>query len=108
MVGVGAATLAARTASAQAIGFKAPRLQAGRITVLVNSGDGLRVRALGEAYTSHTGTTVEVLELPYDQSFQKLQIALSQGTDAYDVASLDDPWIPQFAGNRFLVNLAEM
>ena len=49
-----------------------------------------------------------MLELPYDQSFQKLQIALSQKTDAYDLASLDDPWIPQFAGNKFLVNLDDM
>jgi multiple sugar transport system substrate-binding protein len=108
VVGVGAAGLTATAVSAHSVGFQAPRLQASRITVLVNSGDGVRVRALGEAYTSHTGTAVEVLELPYDQSFQKLQIALSQGTDAYDVASLDDPWIPQFAGNRFLVNLDEM
>jgi multiple sugar transport system substrate-binding protein len=98
----------ATSASAHSVGFQAPRLQSSRITVLVNSGDGVRVRALGEAYTSHTGTAVDVLELPYDQSFQKLQIALSQGTDAYDVASLDDPWIPQFAGNRFLVNLQAM
>ena len=107
-VGIGAASLTGTVASARTISFQAPRLQASRITVLVNSGDGVRVRALGESYTSHTGTTVEVLELPYDQSFQKLQIALSQGTDAYDVASLDDPWIPQFAGNRFLVNLDEL
>ena len=107
-VGIGAASLAATSASARTLGFQAPRLQASTITVLVNSGDGLRVRALGESYTSHTGTAVDVLELPYDQSFQKLQIALSQGTDAYDVASLDDPWIPQFAGNRFLINLDEM
>lgn len=107
-VGLGAASLTTAGASAHTLGFQAPRLQASRITVLVNSGDGVRVRALGESYTSHTGTTVEVLELPYDQSFQKLQIALSQGSDAYDVASLDDPWIPQFAGNRFLVNLSEL
>jgi multiple sugar transport system substrate-binding protein len=109
-LGVGAASLlgvAAASAASETV-FAAPLLEAGHITVLVNSGDGLRVRALGDSYTSHTGTTVEVLELPYDQSFQKLQIALSQGTDAYDVASLDDPWIPQFAGNRFLINLDEM
>ena len=107
-VGLGVSSLTATAASAHTIGFQAPRLQASQITVLVNSGDGVRVRALGDAYTSHTGTSVEVLELPYDQSFQKLQIALSQGSDAYDVASLDDPWIPQFAGNRFLVNLDEL
>jgi len=109
-LGVGAANLvgvAAASAAGKSV-FAAPLLAGGNITVLVSSGNGTAARALGESYTSHTGTTVEVLELPYDQTFQKLQIALSQGADAYDVASLDDPWIPQFAGNRFLVNLDEM
>src|SRR2546430_2406249 len=109
-LGVGAASLlgvAGASAAAETI-FAAPLLAGGQITVLVSSGNGTAVRALGDSYTSHTGTTVEVLELPYDQTFQKLQITLSQGADAYDVASLDDPWIPQFAGNRFLVNLDEM
>ena len=107
-VGLGAASLTTGAASAHSIGFQAPLFQASKITVLVSSGNGTPVRAMGDAYTSHTGTGVEVLELPYDQTFQKLQIALSQGSDAYDVASLDDPWIPQFAGNRFLVNLDSM
>jgi multiple sugar transport system substrate-binding protein len=102
-LGVGAASLLGTSAASAA-----PLLQASKITVLVNSGDGDRVRNVSATYTSSTGTTVEVLELPYDQSFQKLQIALSQKTDAYDLASLDDPWIPQFAGNKFLANLDEM
>lgn len=108
-VGLGAASLIGTSAAAAASDvFAAPLLQASKITVLVNSGDGDRVRNVSAAYTSSTGTTVEVLELPYDQSFQKLQIALSQKTDAYDLASLDDPWIPQFAGNKFLANLDDM
>jgi len=107
-VGIGLGGLTTSAASAHSLGFQAPRLQANTITMLVNSGDGLRVRAVTESYTSKTGTAVDVLELPYAQSFQKLQIALSQGSDAYDVASLDDPWIPQFAGGHFLANLDEM
>jgi multiple sugar transport system substrate-binding protein len=109
-LGVGAANLlgpSAASASGELV-FGGPRLQASKITFLVNSGDADRIRNVSAAYTANTGTTVEVLELPYDQSFQKLQIALSQKTDAYDLASLDDPWIPQFAGNQFLVNLDDM
>src|ERR1700682_4199025 len=86
----------------------APLLQASKITVLVNSGDGDRVRNVAADYTKSSGTTVDVLELPYDQTFQKLQIALSQKTDAYDLASLDDPWMPQFAGGKFLVALDDL
>jgi multiple sugar transport system substrate-binding protein len=108
-LGVGAANLlGASAASAASDVFAAPLLQASKITILVNSGDADRIRNVSAPYTASTGTTVEVLELPYDQSFQKLQIALSQKTDAYDLASLDDPWIPQFAGNKFLVNLDDL
>jgi multiple sugar transport system substrate-binding protein len=63
---------------------------------------------VAEKYTRNTGTEVEVQALPYDQSFQKLQIALSQKSDAFDVASMDDPWMPQFAGKKFLVDLDEL
>jgi multiple sugar transport system substrate-binding protein len=107
-LGVGAACLMGTSAAASELVFAAPMLQASKITFLVNSGDGDKIRKVSTAYTSSTGTTVDVLELPYDQSFQKLQIALSQKTDAYDLASLDDPWIPQFAGGQFLVNLDEL
>ena len=109
-LGVGAASLlgASGASAANETVLAAPMLQASKITFLVNSGDGDRIRNVSAAYTASTGTTIEVLELPYDQSFQKLQIALSQKTDACDLASLDDPWIPQFAGNKFLVNLDDM
>jgi multiple sugar transport system substrate-binding protein len=109
-LGVGAAGVLGTTAAGAASStvFSAPLLQASKITILVNSGDGDGVRNVSAAYTASTGTTVEVLELPYDQSFQKLQIALSQKTDAYDVASMDDPWIPQFAGGKFLTLLDDL
>lgn len=104
----GAAGLGAASLLGTSMASAAPLLQASKITVLVNSGDGDRVRNVAADYTKSSGTAVEVLELPYDQAFQKLQIALSQKTDAYDLASLDDPWIPQFAGNQFLANLNDM
>jgi multiple sugar transport system substrate-binding protein len=109
-LGLGAANLlgASSASAAGEVVFAAPRLQASKITILVSSGNGAAVRGVSGAYTDKTGTAVEVLELPYDQTFQKLQITLSQKTDAYDLASLDDPWIPQFAGGQFLVNLDEM
>jgi multiple sugar transport system substrate-binding protein len=86
----------------------APATKGGKITVQVNSGEQERVSRLAEDYTRNTGTEVEVQGLPYDQAFQKLQIALSQRSDAFDVASMDDPWMPQFAGKKFLANLDEM
>ncbi|MBV9175386.1 MAG: extracellular solute-binding protein [Chloroflexi bacterium] len=108
-LGIGASSLLGTSAAAASENvFSAPQLQASKITFLVNSGDGDKVRGVAPAYTASTGTQVDVLELPYDQSFQKLQIALSQKSDAYDLASLDDPWIPQFAGGKFLALLDDL
>jgi multiple sugar transport system substrate-binding protein len=108
-LGVGAASLLGASAAAASENvFAAPSLQASKITFLVTSGNADSVRGVAPAYTASTGTTVDVLELPYDQAFQKLQIALSQKTDAYDLAALDDPWIPQFAGGKFLTLLDDL
>jgi len=108
-LGVGAASLLGASAAAASENvFAAPLLQASKITFLVTSGNADSVRGVAPAYTASTGTTVDVLELPYDQAFQKLQIALSQKTDAYDLAALDDPWIPQFAGGKFLTLLDDL
>src|SRR5579859_47432 len=110
-IGFGAANLLA-TATAGAAAVSEANVAAaqagGKITFLVSSGNGDAARKVSADYTTKTGTQVDVLELPYDQTFQKLQIALSQQTDAYDLASLDDPWMPQFAGGKFLVNLDEL
>jgi multiple sugar transport system substrate-binding protein len=109
-LGIGVANLLA-TSSAYATGLTGNRAAAqagGKITFLVSSGNGDAARKVSADYTARTGTQVDVLELPYDQTFQKLQIALSQKSDAYDLASLDDPWMPQFAGGKFLVALDEL
>src|SRR5918911_3418021 len=81
-LGVGAASLLGTSAAAASENvFLAPLLQASKITFLVTSGNADSVRGVAPAYTASTGTQVDVLELPYDQAFQKLQIALSQKTD---------------------------
>jgi multiple sugar transport system substrate-binding protein len=108
LLGVGAANLLASPSASAATTFTAAAQPGGKLTFLVSSGNGDAARRVSADYTARTNTQVEVLELPYDQTFQKLQIALSQKTDAYDVASLDDPWLPQFAGGKFLVSLDEL
>jgi multiple sugar transport system substrate-binding protein len=106
MLAIGATELL--TTPGAAAGNAAAAQSGGSITFLVSSGNGDAARKVSADYTAKTGTQVNVLELPYDQTFQKLQIALSQKTDAYDLASLDDPWMPQFAGGKFLVALDDL
>jgi len=108
--GAGSLLTATRAMAAPGAGpaMVPPSQQGGKITIQVNSGDGERIRTISADYTKTTGTQIEVIERPYDQAFQQLQIALSQKTDAFDLASLDDPWIPQFAGGKFLVSLDDM
>ena len=45
---------------------------------------------------------------PFASLLEKLTINLTQATGAYDVVSMDDPWMPQFAGGEFLMNLGEL
>jgi multiple sugar transport system substrate-binding protein len=107
-VGSALAVGAASLLTTATVGNVAAAQAGSKITFLVSSGNGDAARKVSADYTAKTGTQVDVLELPYDQTFQKLQIALSQKTDAYDLASLDDPWMPQFAGGKFLVVLDEL
>jgi len=70
--------------------------------------DQPKVQPLLDAYAKANNVTVETDTAAYDAFYSKLNVNLSTQTDAYDVVSLDDPWIPQFAGGEFLVNLDDL
>src|SRR5262249_13312634 len=69
--------------------------------------DQPKVQPLLDEYASANNVTFETDTAAYDPFYSKLNINLSTQTDAYDVVSLDDPWMPQFAGGEFLMNLDE-
>lgn len=75
-----------------------------RITVVMSQGSTV-MPALAKTYTEKTGLEFDLIELPYAQMYEKQLLNLSQGTAAYDVVYLDDPWWPQFAGSGWLTPL---
>src|SRR5436305_12300512 len=47
-------------------------------------------------YNSETGITMEVVEFPYDQLFEKLVATFQANGSSYDLCMMDDPWMPKF------------
>ena len=79
------------------------------LTLAVNSGvEGDALKQAAKDYEALTGTRIEVVELPYDNLFEKELLDLSSGTGAYDLVMLDDPWFPRFASAQFLTDLGPM
>ena len=94
----GAAFLSAATASAE--------------TLVIAGRDGGMGKALGlavEAYkAANPGLTVERLELTGGGLLEKVTIAMREGSAAYDVIMLDDPWAPEFMSKGWLADLDEL
>ena len=51
---------------------------------------------------------VERLELTGGGLLETVTVAMREGSSAYDVIMLDDPWAPQFMSNGWLANLDEL
>jgi multiple sugar transport system substrate-binding protein len=110
---VGAGVAAAKVSSTAAAPsfkerFSAKYQDGGEITFALTTGDQQSVQPLLDEYTATTGTKITTAVSDYGNLYTNLNITLTQATGAYDVVSLDDPWMPQFAGGEFLVNLTEL
>jgi multiple sugar transport system substrate-binding protein len=49
------------------------------------------------AYADAQGIKIDTTPLSYDELYSQLNLALTQQAATFDVISLEDPWIPQFA-----------
>lgn len=63
------------------------------------------VGPLVDDYARHRGVAIEVRQTPADGLLEALTINLTQGTGAYDVVSLEDPWLPALADGGYLADL---
>src|SRR5215213_2425217 len=109
----GAATAALKIAPAAAAPSFKQRYSAryqhgGEITFAVSQPDQQQIQPVLDEYTAATGTKINTATSDYAGLYTNLNVTLTQATGAYDVVSLDDPWIPQFAGGEFLMNLDEL
>ncbi|MER7243866.1 sugar ABC transporter substrate-binding protein [Kribbella sp. NPDC000426] len=79
---------------------------AGKLTVLVEGGGKAELQPIADLYQKQTGTTVELVELPYDGLYDRIQTELGSGKTSFDVAALDAIWLSAFsAGVSPLDNL---
>jgi multiple sugar transport system substrate-binding protein len=83
--------------------------EATKLTVAAVAGtESEPLKAILPDYEKETGVEIDLVELPYPNLFEKLQTNLSSESDAYDVAFMDDPWLPAFAGGGYLVPLQDL
>lgn len=52
--------------------------------------------------------SVEYTPLAYSALFDKIVLTLKEGSPAYDLIYMDDPWIPQFGEMNWLTDLEEL
>lgn len=89
--------------------FAAPAyLQGSTIIFTLTDGDAPKIQPLIDDYQAANNVTIEIQPNPFANLLEKLTLNLTQATGAYDVVSMDDPWMPQFAGGEFLMNLQEL
>jgi multiple sugar transport system substrate-binding protein len=90
--------------------FAAPAfLQGSTVIFGLTSEDAAKVQPLIDDYQAANNATVQIEQGgPYTDFQTKLITSLTQGTGGYDVVSMDDPWMPQFAGGQFIMNLGEL
>src|SRR5215212_10293094 len=83
-------------------------LQGSTFVFAITSDDAPKIQPLLDDYQAANNVTIQVEQAPYTDIQAKMITNLTQGTGAYDVVSMDDPWMPQFAGGEFIMNLGEL
>jgi multiple sugar transport system substrate-binding protein len=67
------------------------------LNVLCEGGGKLELTAIAAGFKQKTGTTVNLIELPYAGLYDRLTSELTSGTPSFDVAAGDAIWLPLFA-----------
>lgn len=67
------------------------------LTVLVEGGGLAELQPIADLYKEETGTTVKLVELPYDGLYDRIQTELGSGSVSFDIAALDAIWLSAFA-----------
>ena len=88
--------------------FSARYQSGGQFTFALQASDLQLIQPVLNEYTKSTGVNITTVPNPYQTLYSQMNITLTQATGAYDLVSMDDPWIPQFAGGGFLASLQDM
>ena len=77
------------------------------VTVAVGSFMSSGVTMFQEEWEEQTGATLEVVEIPFGDLYQRLFASFSTGAGQFDVAIYAANWIPEFAGAGHLLSLED-
>ena len=110
LIGVSASALRQSSVSSTPdtrVTFGTSYIEQKELTLALLNTDQPAIQPLLDDYRNQTGVTIKTVVDSYDDIYTKISISLTQSTGAFDIVSLDDPWMPQFAGGDFLVDLSE-
>ena len=72
----------------------------GNVTLTIAAVQGVEdtgLKALAPMYeSSHSGVKIKIVEAPYDDLYNKLVTTFQANDATYDLAMMDDPWMPKF------------
>ena len=103
--GAGVAATALGTVSKRST-FAAPAfLQGTTIVFAVPTDHAPLIQPILDEYQAANNVTIQVEQGQYNEFQAKVITNLTGVTGAYDVVSLDDPWMPQFGGGEFIMIL---
>lgn len=82
-------------------------IASGSITVGMEAGSPHEsfYREKAADFTKATGIQVQILAVPHDNMHQQFLSDAISGAGAYDVLTVDQPWVSEFAGKGYLVPL---
>ena len=91
--------------AAFAAGFTGAALAADLTIAVPNGSEGDGLRAAAADYAKKTGLSIDIVQAPYSNLFEKAANAGATRSGAYDLVLMDDPWLPFFAENGYLEEL---
>ncbi len=97
LLGTSVFTVAALTLTGCGAGGGPADATADELTVLVEGGGLAELQPIADLYLEETGTTVTLVELPYDGLYDRIQTELGSGSVSFDIAALDAIWLSAFA-----------
>jgi multiple sugar transport system substrate-binding protein len=73
----------------------------------VQGNESIGIKALAPIYKDKTGISLEIVESPYDQLFEKLGTTFLANDATFDLVMMDDPWMPKFGTDGSLQELGQ-
>lgn len=86
-----------KTAEVEEATEEEPAVEPVTLNILCEGGGVQLQKAIAEKFEEETGNTVNLIEVPYAEVYDKLSAEMASGGSSYDIVTIDVIWIPTFA-----------